>query len=56
MAAGSESLVDVLSNSVGALALLCIMASLEVGNLRWRLFVSEGRMVATRPERFVVRG
>lgn len=37
---GSDSFIDVLSNTVGALALLCIMASLNASDLHWKLFIS----------------
>jgi hypothetical protein len=53
---GSESLIDVLSNTVGGLALLCILASLDAGNLRWRLFITEEKAADTSPVRFVVGG
>ena len=51
---GTDSLVDVLSNTVGALALLCFIAGLETGNLKWRLFISEETVAATEPIVFVV--
>jgi hypothetical protein len=51
---GSESLIDVLSNTVGGLALLCILAALDAGNLRWQLFISEEQPADTRPVMFVV--
>ena len=52
--AGSESLIDILSNTVGSLALLCIMATLDAGNLKWHLFISKEQSVATTPVVFVV--
>ena len=51
---GSESFIDVLSNTVGGLALLCILAALDAGNLRWRLFITEETPANTEPVRFVV--
>lgn len=54
-AVGLESLIDVLTNTIGALALLCMLAALEAGNLRWRLFISEGRVADTVPLSLVVR-
>ena len=47
MQLGSESFIDTLSNTVGALALLCILAGLDGGNLRWQLFISEERQANT---------
>lgn len=55
-AVGTESLVDVLSNTVGGLALLCIVAALDSGNLRWRLFISEERPARTEPVVLAVDG
>jgi hypothetical protein len=54
--AGTESLVDVLANTIGGLALLSILAALDAGNLRWQLFISEERPADTRPVPLVVAG
>jgi hypothetical protein len=48
-------MVDVLSNMVGALLLLCILTALEAGSLKWELFISRERLAGTVPVAFMVR-
>jgi hypothetical protein len=55
-AVGAESLIDVMSNTVGALMLLCVLATLKASDLRWQLFISEERAADTEPASYVVRG
>jgi hypothetical protein len=52
---GFDSMVDVLSNMVGALLLLCILTALEAGSLKWELFISRERLAGTTPVAFMLR-
>jgi hypothetical protein len=52
---GFDSMVDVLSNMVGALLLLCILTALEAGSLKWELFISRERLAGTSPVALMVR-
>lgn len=52
---GFDSMVDVLSNMVGALLLLCILTALEAGSLKWELFISRERLAGTSPVAYMVR-
>jgi hypothetical protein len=52
---GFDSMVDVLSNMVGALLLLCILTALEASNLKWELFISRERLAGTTPVAYMIR-
>jgi hypothetical protein len=52
---GSDSMTDVLANTIGALLLLCISTTMDVGTVRNDFYLTKSEAVSSTPVHFVVK-
>lgn len=52
---GGDSMTDVLANTVGALLLLCISTTMDVGTVRNDFYLTKSESVTTTPVHYVIK-